>query len=85
MMFSYVVQDGADTEDAVYIVTERVEPLVEWSASVADRDTATLASSHCWGLYCIAKAVSFINNDCKLIHGNICRDSIFVSKVLACC
>ena len=78
----HTLQDGADTEDAVYVVTERVEPLVEWSADAASKsDSSTLASAQCWGLYNVAKAVSFINNDCKMVHGNICRDSVFVSKV----
>lgn len=75
-------QDGADTDDAVYVVTERVEPLVEWHADAAAKsDAAILSSAVCWGLYGVAKAVSFVNNDCKLVHGNVCRDSVFVSRV----
>jgi SCY1-like protein 1 len=41
-----------------------------------------------WGLYKIAvllslnnqNVVSFLNKDCNLIHGNICGESIFVTK-----
>ncbi len=74
-------QDGADTEDAVFIVTERVEPLTEWLISQEGEPEASRAAACCWGLHCIAKALSFINSDCKLIHGNLCRDSVFVTKV----
>ncbi len=71
-------QDGADTEEAVFIVTERAEPLVEWAAA---QDDASRDAANCWGLHCVAKALSFINADCKLVHGNVCRDSVFVTKV----
>lgn len=26
------------------------------------------------------KAVSFINNDCNLVHGNLCTTSVFLTK-----
>ncbi|KAL6558094.1 hypothetical protein OROMI_018444 [Orobanche minor] len=35
-----------------------------------------------WGLHRIAKAVSFLNNDCKLVHGNVCMDSVVVTQTL---
>lgn len=66
------------------MVTERVEPLADWLASANSADAKTLACGLCWGLYSVAKALSFINNDCKMVHGNVCRDSVFVAKVWEC-
>ncbi len=48
---------------------------------VAEDDAASVAASACWGLHCVSRALAFINSDCKLVHGNVCRDSVFVSKV----
>ncbi len=62
-------------------MTERVEPLTEWLAAQEEEDEKHRSASVCWGLHCVAKALAFINSDCKLIHGNVCRDSVFVTKV----
>ncbi|KAJ1475717.1 hypothetical protein T484DRAFT_1827415 [Baffinella frigidus] len=32
-----------------------------------------------WGLCCVARALKFLNDDCKLVHGNLCRSSVVVS------
>ncbi|KAA8539702.1 hypothetical protein F0562_026394 [Nyssa sinensis] len=37
---------------------------------------------YAWGLHRIAKAVSFLNNDCKLVHGNVCLASVVVTQTL---
>ncbi|KNA07159.1 hypothetical protein SOVF_174440, partial [Spinacia oleracea] len=37
---------------------------------------------YAWGLHQIAKAVSFLNNDCKLIHANVCLASVVVTQTL---
>ncbi|PNX87929.1 putative inactive serine threonine-protein kinase SCY1-like protein, partial [Trifolium pratense] len=37
---------------------------------------------YAWGLHQIAKAVSFLNNDCKLVHGNVCLASVVVTQTL---
>ena len=68
----------------MFIATERVEPLTEWLVTQEGEDERFKSASMCWGLHCIAKALSFINSDCKLIHGNVCRDSVFVTKVRVC-
>ncbi|KAL6509387.1 hypothetical protein OROGR_022697 [Orobanche gracilis] len=46
-------------------------------SSVGDRD-----EYYAWGLHRIAKAVSFLNNDCKLVHGNVCMASVVVTQTL---
>ncbi|KAF9670467.1 hypothetical protein SADUNF_Sadunf13G0072000 [Salix dunnii] len=35
-----------------------------------------------WGLNRIAKVVSFSNNDCKLVHGNVCLASVVATPTL---
>ncbi|CAL5407596.1 unnamed protein product [Camellia sinensis] len=37
---------------------------------------------YAWGLNQITKAVSFLNNDCKLVHGNVCLASVVVTQTL---
>ena len=37
---------------------------------------------YAWGQYQIAKAVSFLNNDCKWIPGNVCLASAVVTQNL---
>lgn len=33
-----------------------------------------------WGLHQIVKALSFLVNDCNLIHNNVCMAAVFVDK-----
>lgn len=58
-----------------YIVTEEMIPLEE-----ALNDAKTYPGSISWGLYSIIKALSFINNNNNLVHGNITMSSVFVNK-----
>ncbi|KAH6762886.1 kinase family with ARM repeat domain-containing protein [Perilla frutescens var. hirtella] len=73
--------DGSSTKVTIYIVTEPVMPLSEKIKELG------LEGSHrdeyyAWGLHRIAKAVSFLNNDCKLVHGNVCMASVVVTQTL---
>jgi SCY1-like protein 1 len=65
----------------IYIVTEPVVPLSEKLKELnlggTQRD-----EYFAWGLHQITKAVSFLNNDCKLVHGNICLSSVVVTQTL---
>ncbi|KAL5538523.1 hypothetical protein UlMin_046094 [Ulmus minor] len=75
------VYDGSTTKVTVYIVTEPVMPLSEKIKELGlegiQRD-----EYYAWGLHQIAKAVSFLNNDCKLVHGNVCLASVVVTQTL---
>ncbi|KAJ1673576.1 Nuclear aminoacylation-dependent tRNA export pathway component, partial [Spiromyces aspiralis] len=33
-----------------------------------------------WGLYKVVRALEFINQDCGMVHANVCPESIFVTK-----
>ncbi|XP_004297714.1 PREDICTED: probable inactive serine/threonine-protein kinase scy1 isoform X1 [Fragaria vesca subsp. vesca] len=73
--------DASTTKHTIYIVTEPVMPLSEkikeLSLQNIQRD-----EYYAWGLHQIAKAVSFLNNDCKLVHANVCVASVVVTQTL---
>jgi len=70
--------DGVETETNIYIVTEEVRPLNEvldeYRRMKGDRGAIS------WGIYSVAKALGFLTNDCKLMHGNVVPTSIFVNR-----
>ncbi|KAF8104672.1 hypothetical protein N665_0170s0047 [Sinapis alba] len=73
--------DGNSTKFTIYIVTEPVMPLSdkikELGLKATQRD-----EYFALGLHQITKAVSFLNNDCKLVHGNVCLASVVVTPTL---
>ncbi|OMO63639.1 Cytochrome P450 [Corchorus capsularis] len=73
--------DGSSTKVTIYIVTEPVMPLSEKIKELGLEGTQR-DEYYAWGLHQIAKAVSFLNNDCKLVHGNVCLSSVVVTPTL---
>lgn len=73
--------DGSSTKVTIYIVTEPVMPLAEKMKELALQGTQR-DEYYAWGLHRIAKAVSFLNNDCGLVHGNVCLESVVVTQTL---
>ncbi|KAI4370486.1 hypothetical protein MLD38_018837 [Melastoma candidum] len=73
--------DGSSTKVTIYIVTEPVMPLSEKLKELSLKGTQR-DEYYAWGLSQIAKAVSFLNNDCKLVHGNVCLASVVVTQTL---
>ncbi|KAI3891146.1 hypothetical protein MKW98_007451 [Papaver atlanticum] len=73
--------DGATPKHTIYIVTEPVMPLSEKIKELGLEGTQRDEYS-AWGLRQICKAVSFLNNDCKLVHGNVCLASVVVTPML---
>ncbi|GKD39812.1 hybrid signal transduction histidine kinase M, partial [Tanacetum coccineum] len=53
-----------------------------WDYKVYKGIGITRNEYYAWGLYRIAKAVSFLNNGCKLVHGNVCLESVVVTPTL---
>ncbi len=72
-------QDGVDSDKTVYIVTERVQPLYNYLKESKDNDSQK-ENEISYGLYSIATALNFLNQDCKLVHNNVCMPSIVVNK-----
>ncbi|CAK9133683.1 unnamed protein product [Ilex paraguariensis] len=73
--------DGSNTKVTIYIVTEPVVPLLEKIKELELGGTQR-DEYYAWGLHRIAKAVSFLNNDCKLVHSNVCLASVVVTQTL---
>ncbi|CAF0712601.1 unnamed protein product [Brachionus calyciflorus] len=72
-------QDGVENDKSVFIVTERVQPLLTYLKESKENDAQRL-NEISWGLYQIATALNFINSDCKLVHNNVNISSIFVNR-----
>eukprot|EP00850_Spirogloea_muscicola_P018631 SM000173S03000 [mRNA] locus=s173:126339:132282:+ [translate_table: standard] len=74
-------EEGGVTKPTIYMVTEPVAPLadkiMELNLQGMQRD-----EYYAWGLNQIAKAVSFLNNDCKLIHSNVSVAAVVVTPSL---
>ncbi|KAK9167906.1 hypothetical protein Syun_000046 [Stephania yunnanensis] len=75
------VFDGTSMKHTIYIVTEPVAPLSEKLKELGLEGTQR-DEYYAWGLRQIAKAASFLNNDCKLVHGNVCMASVVVTQTL---
>ncbi|KAJ8282831.1 hypothetical protein COCON_G00053500 [Conger conger] len=71
--------DGLETEKCLYLVTEPVTPLAAHLKVQAERGgSGELEVS--WGLHQILKALSFLVNDCHLLHNNLGVWSVFVDR-----
>ncbi|KAK7394682.1 hypothetical protein VNO78_15217 [Psophocarpus tetragonolobus] len=73
--------DAGSPKVTIYIVTEPVIPLSEKIKELGLEGTQR-DEYYALGLHQIAKAVSFLNNDCKLVHGNVCLASVVVTPTL---
>lgn len=81
MAFKDTVEIEERGETVIYLVTEPVSPLVDVLGTLglqADQREQYLAM----GLLQIVSAISFLNNDCKLIHGCIYSAAIVVTTSL---
>ncbi|KAM8815059.1 N-terminal kinase-like protein isoform 3-T3 [Rhynchonycteris naso] len=71
--------DGLETDKCLHVVTEAVTPLgVYLKARAEAGGPKELELS--WGLHQIVKALSFLVNDCNLIHNNVCMAAVFVDR-----
>ncbi|CZT20906.1 related to protein kinase family protein [Ramularia collo-cygni] len=69
------VLDTLETDQLIYIATERITPL-NW----ATRRKALAEESLKWGLHNVAKTLKFINDEAASVHGSIRASSIFTSE-----
>ncbi|VFV23123.1 n-terminal kinase-like protein [Lynx pardinus] len=71
--------DGLETDKCLHVVTEAVTPLGMYLKERAEAGgLKDLELS--WGLHQIVKALSFLVNDCSLIHNNVCMAAVFVDR-----
>lgn len=72
--------EGVETDKEVLIVTEPVTPLQDWLQSAKETNSdEQYEAAIAWGLRCVCGALSFLANDCKLVHGLLSSDAIFVT------
>ncbi|CAD6506393.1 BgTH12-07319 [Blumeria graminis f. sp. triticale] len=69
------VLDTSETESYIYIVTERVLPLM-FSIRGKSMSPETIK----WGLFSVAQTFKFINDDAASIHGALQPSSIFTNE-----
>ncbi|KAF0682357.1 Aste57867_25495 [Aphanomyces stellatus] len=76
--------DGTEVANGnIFIVTEEVTTLRDFLDDIRARNGSTSEEESIavsWGLRAILSALKFINMDCKMIHGRIHPESIFVTK-----
>jgi len=72
-------QDGLENDKCLFIVTERVQPLFTYLKENKDNDSQK-ENEISWGLFQIATSLNFLNNDCKLVHNNVCMSSIVINR-----
>ncbi|XP_069036323.1 N-terminal kinase-like protein [Lepisosteus oculatus] len=71
--------DGLETERCLYVVTEPVTPLAVHLKAQAEAGGARELEVS-WGLHQVVKALSFVVNDCHLVHNNVGTWSVFVDR-----
>ncbi|XP_069924692.1 N-terminal kinase-like protein isoform X1 [Oryctolagus cuniculus] len=71
--------DGLETEKCFHVVTEPVTPLATHLKAGAEAG-GPKEPELSWGLHQIVKALSFLVNDCSLIHNNVCMAAVFVDR-----
>ncbi|XP_010634481.1 N-terminal kinase-like protein [Fukomys damarensis] len=71
--------DGLETEKCLHIVTEAVTPLGMYLKARGEAG-GLKEQELSWGLHQIVKALSFLVNDCSLIHNNVCMAAVFVDR-----
>uniref|UniRef100_A0A8C4L483 N-terminal kinase-like protein n=1 Tax=Equus asinus asinus TaxID=83772 RepID=A0A8C4L483_EQUAS len=71
--------DGLETDKCLHIVTEAVTPLGMYLKARAEAGGLKELELS-WGLHQIVKALSFLVNDCSLIHNNVCMAAVFVDR-----
>ncbi|GAB4824254.1 hypothetical protein N2152v2_011300 [Parachlorella kessleri] len=81
LAFKETVEIEERGETVVYIMTEAVTAL---STVLRDNDLKGLERQQymAFGLHQIVSALSFLNNECKLIHGNVCQAAVVVTEQL---
>ncbi|KAI7690161.1 hypothetical protein SSS_04948 [Sarcoptes scabiei] len=72
--------DSLETEKYIVIVTEHVEPLTSFLKRMSDWSEKQKELALSWGILSVSKGLSFLNNDCKLVHANLSVNSIYVKS-----
>ncbi|XP_035983079.1 N-terminal kinase-like protein isoform X2 [Fundulus heteroclitus] len=75
-ILAYVDGLERETDKSLYLVTEQVTPLAVHLKAQAEKGELEIS----WGLHQIVKALSFLVNDCHLLHNNLGIWAVFVDR-----
>lgn len=81
LVFKETAEVEEKGETVIYLVTEQVRPLVDVLQTIGVQGQ----ERNQWiamGLNSVVNALSFLNNDCKLVHGHICMGAVVVTESL---
>eukprot|EP00871_Galdieria_phlegrea_P005088 jgi/Galph1/5580/GphlegSOOS_G4239.1 len=67
--------NSVETESMISFATEAALPFKEYIT----RNGPLSVDAIYWGLYCLARALEFLHNECKLVHGRICSSTVFIT------
>ena len=81
MAFKETIETEERGETVIYIITESVSPLTQTIRTLG-LNGPQREQYLSMGLNQVVSALSFLNNDCKLIHGNVCSAAIVVTDAL---
>ena len=75
--------ESADRSNVTfYIVTEPVMTLAAFFSLDEMKGNGNSTEFLAWGLRAVVSGISFLTNECKLIYGSLCLNSVFVSHSL---
>lgn len=66
--------ESVETDSHIYVATEPVLPLTAFLRTERNESNIIM------GIYKIASALKFFHTECKMVHGNIRLDSVYVTK-----
>mmetsp|Transcript_24456 Transcript_24456/g.76676 ORF Transcript_24456/g.76676 Transcript_24456/m.76676 type:complete len:256 (-) Transcript_24456:65-832(-) len=72
--------ESAELEKELLLVTEDVEPLAAWLRGLSERPVEQAADQLLWGVESLLRALVFLNESNKLVHGAVCMDAVFVTN-----
>ena len=76
--------DGSELDGSVLVAAEAAIPLPLWTKQVLGdscRQNEEIIHEIVWGFYCIVNALQFVHRQCKLLHGGITPESIFITRM----
>jgi hypothetical protein len=68
--------DGFENDKECFMVTEEAYPLAIGGQILTNLKSEPGAIE--WGIRCLVASLSFLNEDCDLVHGNLSSSSIFI-------
>eukprot|EP01138_Halocafeteria_seosinensis_P005490 gb/GECG01005612.1/.p1 GENE.gb/GECG01005612.1/~~gb/GECG01005612.1/.p1 ORF type:complete len:866 (+),score=105.90 gb/GECG01005612.1/:1-2598(+) len=74
--------DSIDTQDQLILVTEKAYPVRAWCQQSSNQSEARdeLRTSIVWGLHCVSQTLKWLHTECRMVHGCLSSDAVFVTE-----